>query len=278
MAHKATAEKKTGSAKRTEIGYWASLVYVGLLLSYIIYNWSKLACLPPNELGDFTAGAFGPLAILWLVLGYFQQGDELKQSTDALIQQAAELQQSAAHQAALVEVSRLQVQNEIDRHREERRRQKIKNQPKFSLTWESDDYEYKNRGTLQCTNLGPECMDVHIWCEEDSVNAGVHIETYEAYPILRRNEAVKATLLIPDLNSTEFVEINIWYCDGDDDEQVQTYFGRITLAGHRPRIIFESYAEMAQRTDFHNDLLNEMIASTEADHSQASVSAVGSSE
>lgn len=278
MAHKATTENKTDTAKRTEIGYWASLVYGALLVSYIIHNWSKLASLAPNELGDFTAGAFGPLAILWLVLGYFQQGDELKQNTDALVQQAAELQQSAAHQAALVEVSRLQVQNEIERHREERRRQKIKNQPKFSLTWESDGYENMNRGALQCTNLGPECMDVHIWCDEDNVNVGVQIETYEEYPILRRNEAVKATLLIPDLSSTELIEISIWYCDGDDDEQVQSYIGRVNLAGLRPKIIFETYAEMAQRTDFHEDLLNELAASTEANPSQEIVSAVRSSE
>ena len=25
-----------------------------------------------NELGDFLAGAFGPLALFWLVLGFFQ--------------------------------------------------------------------------------------------------------------------------------------------------------------------------------------------------------------
>lgn len=278
MAHKATAEKKTDAAKRTEIGYWASLVYVGLLLSYIIYNWSKLECLPPNELGDFTAGAFGPLAILWLVLGYFQQGDELKQNTDALIQQAAELQQSAAHQAALVAVSRLQVEAEIERHRDERRRQKIKNQPKFSVTWESDGYADNNRGTLQCTNLGPECMDVHIWCDEDNENAGVQIETYEEYPILRRNEAAKATLFIPDLNTTESIEVTIWYCDADNEEQAQSYSGYVTLAGLRPKIIFETYAEMAQRTDFHEDLLNELSDSPEANPSQEIDSAVRSSE
>lgn len=30
-----------------------------------------------NQFGDFLAGAFGPLAIFWLVLGFFQQGQEL---------------------------------------------------------------------------------------------------------------------------------------------------------------------------------------------------------
>lgn len=98
--------KKTGVGRRTEIGYWGSLVYGGLLLSYIIHNWGKLADLPPNELGDFTAGAFGPLAILWLVLGYFQQGDELQQNTEALRLQAEELANSVQQQQKLVMLNR----------------------------------------------------------------------------------------------------------------------------------------------------------------------------
>jgi len=38
--------------------------------------------LPPNELGDFLAGAFAPLAFLWIVVGYLMQSAELKQQKD----------------------------------------------------------------------------------------------------------------------------------------------------------------------------------------------------
>jgi hypothetical protein len=48
--------------------------------------------MPFNEWGDFFAGASAPLAFLWLVIGYFQQGDELSQNTKALEQQEKALQ------------------------------------------------------------------------------------------------------------------------------------------------------------------------------------------
>lgn len=47
-----------------------------------------------NEWGDFMAGFFAPLAFMWLVLGYFQQGEELRQNTEALKLQAEELRSS----------------------------------------------------------------------------------------------------------------------------------------------------------------------------------------
>lgn len=48
-----------------------------------------------NEWGDFLAGAFAPPAFLWLILGYLQQGEELKHSTEALKAQKEELNRLA---------------------------------------------------------------------------------------------------------------------------------------------------------------------------------------
>lgn len=45
-----------------------------------------------NELGDFLAGVFAPVAFLWLILGYVQQGKQLDQNTKALEQQEKALQ------------------------------------------------------------------------------------------------------------------------------------------------------------------------------------------
>ena len=55
-----------------------------------------------NELGDFLAGVFGPVAIFWLVLGFFQQSVELRTSTAALRLQAEELRASVKAQESLV--------------------------------------------------------------------------------------------------------------------------------------------------------------------------------
>ncbi|WP_374528961.1 hypothetical protein [Acinetobacter sp.] len=45
-----------------------------------------------NELGDFLAGIFAPIAFFWLILGYIQQGKQLDQNTRALEQQEKALQ------------------------------------------------------------------------------------------------------------------------------------------------------------------------------------------
>ncbi|WP_374254342.1 hypothetical protein [Acinetobacter brisouii] len=75
--------------------FWALFVY-GLILiiytiAFIISNWGNLTLLTSNELGDFLAGIFAPLAFFFLYLGYKQQGEELKQNTKALMMQAEEL-------------------------------------------------------------------------------------------------------------------------------------------------------------------------------------------
>lgn len=63
----------------------------------------------PNEFGDFLAGCFAPLAFFWLVLGFFQQGDELRNSVAALHLQGEELRNSVEQQKQLVDVTREQL-------------------------------------------------------------------------------------------------------------------------------------------------------------------------
>ncbi len=64
-----------------------------VLWAIILYcDWKSATEMKFNEWGDFFAGAFAPLAFLWLVIGYFQQGEELGQNTKALEQQERALQ------------------------------------------------------------------------------------------------------------------------------------------------------------------------------------------
>jgi hypothetical protein len=79
-------------------------------------DWDNFSHLEPNEWGDFIAGTLGPLAIFWLIIGYFQQneslkiqGQELKNSVDTLRAQAEELRNSVAQQEQLVEITRQQL-------------------------------------------------------------------------------------------------------------------------------------------------------------------------
>jgi type II secretory pathway pseudopilin PulG len=69
-----------------------------------------------NELGDFLAGIFAPIAFFWLILGYKQQGKQLEQNTKALEQQERALQlqidemrQGTKQQVELVQLQRQQL-------------------------------------------------------------------------------------------------------------------------------------------------------------------------
>ena len=52
------------------------LIFIGVLV-FCVYP-EKWKALDPNELGDFIAGVSAPLAFLWLVVGIWQQGEDLK--------------------------------------------------------------------------------------------------------------------------------------------------------------------------------------------------------
>ncbi|WP_194789088.1 hypothetical protein [Pseudomonas sp. UFMG81] len=76
----------------------ASAVFFGL-------NLQSNKLMSPNEVGDFLAGFFSPIALMWLVFGYFQQGEELKLNTEAVKLQVKELNLSVEQQRELVKVT-----------------------------------------------------------------------------------------------------------------------------------------------------------------------------
>ena len=121
------------SSVRTLIGAVISLCWISAIAYLAGRDSSALAMMSPNEWGDFLAGSFAPLAFLWLVLGYLQQGDELRLSTDALRLQAEELKNSVEQQRELVEVSRQQVESEREALAFERRLREDLSEPKFSV-------------------------------------------------------------------------------------------------------------------------------------------------
>lgn len=79
---------------------------------YALSVWNLMIAMDPDEFATFLSGAFAPLAFLWLVLGFRQQGDELRNSAQALWLQGEELRNSVEQQRRLVEVSREQLSAE----------------------------------------------------------------------------------------------------------------------------------------------------------------------
>jgi len=138
----------------TKDHYWIFILFT-VFYFFILYNFFgitpvKVKVLPANEVGDFLAGAFSPLAFLFLISGYLQntkalqiQSQELKASTDALHQQAQELANNVEEQRKLLSVT----QQELEiKHFEARPHLTFYSYP-FTLT-EKEFPEYYDDGSI----------------------------------------------------------------------------------------------------------------------------------
>lgn len=63
-----------------------------------------------NELGDFLAGIVAPIAFLWLILGYVQQGKQLEQNSETISQQSESLQLQIEEFRKMVELQAQQIE------------------------------------------------------------------------------------------------------------------------------------------------------------------------
>lgn len=91
---------------RSKLGIAATAAWLMLFLLPAMWHlleatFTATELMPLNEWGDFLAGIFAPLAFFWLVLGYYQQGEELRQNTEALQLQQQEMKASADATAKL---------------------------------------------------------------------------------------------------------------------------------------------------------------------------------
>ena len=59
------------------IGFACTFGYFGLIIQIYGERLFELQFMPLNEVGDFLAGAFGPVAFLWLIIGYIMQNIDL---------------------------------------------------------------------------------------------------------------------------------------------------------------------------------------------------------
>lgn len=120
---------------RSEIvGGLVTGIYLMCVAALVYWKRATIPCLELNEIGDFLAGVFGPVAFLWLVLGYLQQGRELKLSSEALQLQAAELKNSVDQQKEMVGIAGRQLEAELEKIIHEREARAKALLPKFKFT------------------------------------------------------------------------------------------------------------------------------------------------
>jgi hypothetical protein len=159
-------------------GVGLSVVYLLGLGGYVLVCWDGMMRLSPDEFASFLSGVFAPLAFLWLVLGFRQQGDELQNSARALWLQGEELRNSVEQQRQLVEVSREQLTAEYAaRVREEEDADRAA-QPQLLITLGGMVSSGKARSLyLNLGNAGPSCSDLTFTsCDEEKFSAGIFSE------------------------------------------------------------------------------------------------------
>ena len=132
-----------------------TIIWVAFWIFTIAIEWQNFKTLSFNEVGDFMAGAFGPVAFLWLVLGFFQQGEELKNNVEALKLQAEELRQSVEQQREMVAVTRETFEHEKKIFEQQKRDRLQQIEPKFKLRRASPDPRdlYNTSATIGAVNL-----------------------------------------------------------------------------------------------------------------------------
>lgn len=118
------------------LDFWGAFVtaaYFALVWFLIGDKVVNIRTLDLNNIGDFLSGVFGPVAFLWLVLGFLQQGKELKL-------QAEELRHSVQQQTEIAAATREQAESQriamdVDRARyEDQFLARLVFRPKHSMT------------------------------------------------------------------------------------------------------------------------------------------------
>ena len=85
---------KQGHRKLTWFGIAATVLWLGGAVWFALHKVDQWPNMGLNAWGDFFAGAVAPIAFLWLMIGYFQQGFEIRQNTLQLCLQYDALKQS----------------------------------------------------------------------------------------------------------------------------------------------------------------------------------------
>lgn len=183
------------------IGLALTVIY-GLVVVWL--TWGRLCLLLTmdlNELGDFLAGVFGPLTILWLILGYFQQGNELSL-------QAKELRASVDQQQKQAEIAEKQLEAMWAGHRYQALRDDAQAMPNFVLSAIGTFVGEVFNLSMTLRNAGEMVTDVNI-----STTAGcVTRQKKDSIPRFENGDLWKIEESIYEIENMEgVVVINIDY-------------------------------------------------------------------
>lgn len=188
--------------KITRVAIWVSIVWLVVMVCLAATLWPKPLCMGLNEWGDFFAGAFSPLALFWLVAGYWQQGEELKENTRVLNEQKDAISKQTT---LLAEQRKDSLDAAVAQY-----------EPKFRFTRAASKDEW--HCTLTIMNLGCEVHDVMLQTNDYDICA------FQLVKVWQQSEMHEA--MFRDLSSGadqgKFY-VSLTYTNINGDPRVQTY-------------------------------------------------------
>lgn len=162
---------------KTIIGLSLSFSWMAFWYGYYL-NRVPAEGLALNNMGDFLAGVMSPLALFWLVIGYFQQGEELQQNTKALLAQEEELSKQAKAMDKLAESTTAQLHHVVNK-------ENLEAKPVFIFTGHSKSSDIRS---YNIKNIGGEINNLRI--EQNPNNLDITVNRDR----LSRDEMFKISL------------------------------------------------------------------------------------
>lgn len=197
--------------RRFLFGIVSTALWISSVAYLLFRDQHGMSKMTPNDWGSFLSGAFAPLGFLWLVLGYLQQGEELKLSTKALLLQADELKNSVEQQRSLVEVSRQQIENEREASKAEQLTRINEAKPRITLL--SEGGQFGSDGSsfypIAFSNTGDTACAVEI---ELRYQLGQLKQLYRS-PTFNRGEAHSVTVFAEHPSQIEGATIELKFTD-----------------------------------------------------------------
>lgn len=102
--NKGNSDKTKGSPIAAKIGTGLTLAWLAYALHLAISDFQSYQAMPLNEKGDFLAGIGGPIALLWIVIGYYLQSHALRMQQDELRNQVEETRRLVEQSAKQSEI------------------------------------------------------------------------------------------------------------------------------------------------------------------------------
>ncbi len=221
--------------------FWSLIFYLGFLFSYIIifliFFADHRAAMSLNEIGDFLAGTFSPLAFLFLYLGYKQnskalemQATELRLSNEALAKQIEEMEKSVKAQQDMFELALTQYNDARGEKIEASKPKLTFISQKFNETKNysyNGDLDYQFNVTIKISNISIKDIIItsNFWYITITPNgrydnnSTVNINRLDVGKEVNLIFYLKGTNLVPFKNNT----ITLKYSDFNSNQYDETY-------------------------------------------------------